>query len=199
MTTMNTATIQAVKAAYEAYKGATLNQREKARDHGDWLLKLREECEADGINYTDVLKEHRIPQSTAYEHKALAENWDGVQTVCLQMGLEFWNLSIKQIVRFARNPDEMGQYIEEQKEASNRLRTEVKGAETKNGDVASQSPKSGKVRTRKPKGADKEREAEAKNYLKEKFNMEVKVKFITKNQTVPIKLGNDIIVIIPQG
>jgi hypothetical protein len=181
--------IKQVKTAFEAFVSSNRKLRDRAKAYGDALIRLQHECDAQNVKFLDVLDEIGVPRSTAYDHIKLAKVWDRVQDEAKSLGVDFEELSIKQIV--------------------NRIwdSTPKKDTNTSAPDsqkpvpptTASVTPQKQPVK-RKPTRADKAREDSVKTYLKGVFGGEVgdvRVFFQRQNQEITVALTNDLVVIIP--
>jgi hypothetical protein len=182
------ALIERVKEAFEAFVSGNRKLRDRAKAHGDALIRLRDECKAQGVKFTEVLAEIGVPTSTAYDHIKLSEAWDRVADEANTLGVTFEELSIKQIVNriwstTAKGDDATGQEPEN---------VPPHGTTAVTGEKCS-------VR-RKPSRADEAREASVKTYLKGVFGAEVKdvrVFFQRRNQEIKVALADDLVVIVP--
>lgn len=181
--------IEQVKKAFEAFLSGNRKVRDRAKAHGDALIRLRNACEAQGVKFTGVLAEIGVPTSTAYDHIKLSEVWGRVQDEAKTLGVDFEELSIKQIVnRIWDTPATKGD--------------DDTAQESENPPPPTTTSVTGEKRSvkRKPSRADEAREASVKTYLKGVFGSDVKdvrVFFQKRNQEIKVALTDDLVVIIP--
>ncbi|HUR54393.1 MAG TPA: hypothetical protein VMZ71_09690 [Gemmataceae bacterium] len=60
-----------VKAAFEAYLAANGTVRDRARAHGEALIRLRAACVEQKLHFVETLTELGVVVSTAYHHISL--------------------------------------------------------------------------------------------------------------------------------
>ena len=181
--------IEQVKKAFEAFLSGNRKVRDRAKAHGDALIRLRDACEAQGVKFTGVLAEIGVPASTAYDHIKLSTCWNRVQDEAKTLGVDFEELSIKQIVnRLWDAPATKGD--------------DDTAQESENPPPPTTTSVTGEKRPvkRKPSRADEAREESVKAYLKGVFGGEVgdvRVYFQKRNQEIKVALSDDLVVIIP--
>lgn len=183
--------IEAIKTAFEAFKAANTNVRERALAHGEALFKLRAECKADGVNWTDVLVETGVPTSTAYDHLKLFEAHDEVRQMAEAMGWAFEEMSIKQIVDSLPDPKRL------ERKARKAAKKPTQGREATEADDGASKAKRPLTNTKRPSRTDQAREEAAKSFLKTTFGKEAKLYFQKQNQPITFDLGEEVVVLVP--
>lgn len=193
--------IQQVRAAFGEFMSGNRNLRERARQHGEALTRLRERCKEEGVNFTEVYADLGIPGSTVYEHVKLAEVWETVKEAADTFGVEFDKLSIRDVLYAVRHSDGIAEALAE----INRLsicepgkKKSGKKAEGKKKLVTFLADPDGKkLSNRKPNRAEEAREEAAKAFIHSTFGVTAKVFYQRRNQKIDVHLTDEIVLIVP--
>ena len=93
-----------VKAAFEEYLTANGSVRDRAKAHGEALVRLKAACVEQRLHFVDTLKELGVVVSTAYLHISLVECWDQAVEMSRTMGVEFDALCISDVIALVKPP-----------------------------------------------------------------------------------------------